>query len=1054
MLVDTARVVLPKTAPEPCELDQPPWKFENPKPGARWRSGAKDKRDRVRSSYNFDQTKGYEGEGPPPGRLADGKSRVCFQCRKSGHMARECKSICARCGELPCICSKCKKCGKKGHATQRCRAAIARVSENIVASLVGLPAEQAADIAEAAGDVYLDIKHPDPRNLSEEDTREGDNLTDMVPSTGPPSGVFESKERGVMPTSGGGGGPPPPPPPPAVALGFGQWPHDFYYRDGKDEERRAIYDKLFASAKADWMVRSFTSPVDQHIVQNKLFTMQNGAKLYLLVDDPIRVCSFIYVRGMEAARDQRYWQGRRVASSMGGMLAALWALLTFHVVPALAPKLHRDPVKTVAVLESYRPWSAIFLVWWQLLLWMLLAFMRVVLFAVCEEYIKYLSFVLLMEVEGLWAGVGLGVLMTLSISVVETRLAPRKFRFLDRLMLHGLFVAFSVLFHVYHPTWKWWAVGVLPHATWNMVVLVLVGDADYLMDIFHTLYGDGEDTLTDICLEHLNTKPITVGEDFRLLRLGDSCRAKFGSRRLFGVDGYCAMVYRSCTHNERISLEGRVGKQLFYEVPDCKRDHADVGIRPQREWRKLQRRVIPVFQRLIPRVFAPMPYEAWCRTFPPAKRDYFLKFLKEVLQPRFRISAAIAKDRFGRLRKGIVETVSSVAKCFIKRELAVYPVEEFSDLVFKDPRWISGCPPELTAYLGPWVRQLAKNVHSSLKPREEGAGYTLADILVGRQIVYTCGMTCESIGEAFARAMHTVGKAMDPDDEILIVEDDQSRFDLHLKEGPFTFLNQCYDHFLGRKKGSALRRTKDPCRGVSCNGTSYEVAWTMRSGWPDTSVGDTLVNAAMKYGAHGIGELWLSIICGDDSITVTTRKALSRAGGVAGLHRAYRLYGMDVEIFIRDHPLDAEFCSSVFMPCGKLADGVDNYVLFPKPGKVFARMGWDMVNRPPAVRKQWLRAIAETIATYGHYDPILSAFAQNLLGKTRGVVALDLPRNEFQRQYSLTRDSEEMDFFRFYAHRYGFSEAHCLALRTYLCGCPLGALSNALLDAVVERDVL
>jgi len=224
-------------------------------------------------------------------------------------------------------------------------------------------------------------------------------------------------------------------------------------------------------------------------------------------------------------------------------------------------------------------------------------------------------------------------------------------------------------------------------------------------------------------------------------------------------------------------------------------------------------------------------------------------------------------------------------------------------------------------------------------------------------------MSANAIGDAYAKAIECIEREMDEDDSLVFIEDDQSRFDLHLLEGPFSLLHGVYRQFLPRKVAALLKRGKS--RGVSCLGTKYSVDYTMQSGWPDTSCGDTLVNAAMKYHIHGVGNLWISIICGDDSVTVTTAKSLSSLGGEAGLLRQYADFGMEVEIKTSNHPLDVEFCSGRFFP------HYGSYVLMPKTGKLLAKMCWDAVQRNPVHRVEWLRGVAQTLVTYGRVDPFL-----------------------------------------------------------------------------------
>lgn len=264
------------------------------------------------------------------------------------------------------------------------------------------------------------------------------------------------------------------------------------------------------------------------------------------------------------------------------------------------------------------------------------------------------------------------------------------------------------------------------------------------------------------------------------------------------------------------------------------------------------------------------------------------------------------------------------------------------------------------------MRKFAHRIRDCLAPSSNDHTHRLK-----KQIYYTCGRNAQEIGDALAQAIKQVTASMDFDDHLVFIEDDESRFDLHLTEGPFRLLDYLYSKFLPRKVRQLLRRTRNS-RGVTHLGTKYSVPFTMQSGWPDTSVGDTLVNAAMKGDIHGWGRNWVSIICGDDSVTVTTAKELERLGGAEGLKRSYTNFGMEVEILVRESVADVEFCSARFYPTQH------TFIMMPKPGKILSKICWDMEVRGKANRIVWLRSVACTLDLYGKVDPCIAALARVL----------------------------------------------------------------------------
>jgi len=193
----------------------------------------------------------------------------------------------------------------------------------------------------------------------------------------------------------------------------------------------------------------------------------------------------------------------------------------------------------------------------------------------------------------------------------------------------------------------------------------------------------------------------------------------------------------------------------------------------------------------------------------------------------------------------------------------------------------------------------------------------------------------------------------------------------------------------------------------------------MQSGWPDTSLGDTLVNAAMKTYIHGSGKPWISIVNGDDSVTVTLEGVIP----VGKLVKQYADLGMEVEVKYRTSPLDVEFCSANFRPVG------DTYVLMANTGRILSKLGWDMVDRNPVKQRRWLRAIADTLACYGHYDPVLEAVARACLRSAGKVEPLKLKFNEFAKWFDLKHPKpQDADVFAYYHWRYGLmpTEVHAL----------------------------
>lgn len=500
------------------------------------------------------------------------------------------------------------------------------------------------------------------------------------------------------------------------------------------------------------------------------------------------------------------------------------------------------------------------------------------------------------------------------------------FRALLRLSLHFLLGQVAVL-----------RTALAIHLSWNICSRVFRWQTH--LDVFDDFSDPFSKVLSDVCVAQFGLKCTKTQSGFKQEPGDQKCEPHFGVRRFWGFSFSVPTVFRSCTCNEQVAITGRVGKELPMH------NNAATIMSVRNKWAHTTERLSPYLLRKLKRVRRPVHLQKWLSSYPPRRRADFQR--------------AIDREQ---------DVVQQRAKSFIKREIAPKYIH---NLRFKDPRFIQGCPVELSLLTGPWLRKLAKNTREGLNGGLfTGETLTQASILSGNHIGYTCGLNANEIGHMYGCAIDTIAEMVGPDN-VVIIEDDQSRFDLHLTQGPFMYLDALYTQLLPTRVACALRRGMS--RGVSCFGTKYQIPYTMQSGWPDTSIGDTLVNAAMKLEIHGIGRPWFSIICGDDSVTITSVGELERIGGVDVLVHRYSEYGMEVEAKVSHHPLDVEFCSGRFYP---LVDG--SYVLMPKPGRFLAKIFCDTVDRKKVDQDLWVRSVVDVVANYGLVDPLCAALAQSI----------------------------------------------------------------------------
>jgi len=466
-------------------------------------------------------------------------------------------------------------------------------------------------------------------------------------------------------------------------------------------------------------------------------------------------------------------------------------------------------------------------------------------------------------------------------------------------------------------------------------------------------------------------------------------------KQFFGVKGITANIYSSCIHNEGHSVRGRVMKWI------PQHDYPNLVIKM---WDLAMHIHFDRFARHVRAVNLPMSEEEWINKLDPAKKRMY----KEIAA-NFEMQIVRRPDYYD--KKPIDDAPHDIGSCFIKREFALRPDDSAEP--YKDPRQIQGAPPQLILRTGRFVKALALNVAAGYTPGDRDNHFAVPNLIAEQKhLIYTSGLTGEQIGKAYAECLGAI-RAMKrlPGDRVVILEDDQSRFDMHMTFGPFNFLREFYRSKLPRRVASLLTR-KDTIKGRTHLGSKFKVIRQMQSGWPDTSLGDTLVNGFMKFYIHGPGRPWVTILSGDDSVTVTLQSEIDALGGVEGIIYRYALFGMEVEAKIHCDPLKVEFCSSSFRPSDS-----HGYILMPRTGKLIARIGHDFELRSPERQREQLASIGHTLRHYGAYDPLFDAMGKELMQFGPG--KLDL--TEFQIRLEGNAKVSDYDIYTFYDHRYNLN---------------------------------
>jgi hypothetical protein len=513
----------------------------------------------------------------------------------------------------------------------------------------------------------------------------------------------------------------------------------------------------------------------------------------------------------------------------------------------------------------------------------------------------------------------------------------------------------------------------------------------------------------DVCCDDHGVKADVVQPAFQVTWGEPECKPKFGARmhwfiRCYDSTCYLATVFRQCIHNEIISIKARVGKLLPQHAP------AVVPI-VTATWLNCENIVLPHMLALIDAVVHPTRWLKWVRRFEPRKREMLNRIYYQGSYGYSNCADSFIKREVAIKR---AEAVYHTLKTPLYRMDVMFQVAQVvGDVLIKAPRWIQGCKPDLSVDVGPFCHKLAKHVRRGLSPGDEDNPfyYTPAQIRSGKQVVYTCGMNAEQVGAAYRGAIDVISGMCEPGERVVVIEDDQSKFDEHITRAAFHFAERFYGAKLPSDVARKLRR--DISRGISKLGTRYRVPYTVQSGVPDTSIIDSIINAAMKYFIHQIGRKWISLILGDDSVTVTTDWEINFLGGILAMQAIYANFGMEVEIQLRLDPCDAEFCSGRFYPVG------DTFVLMPKIGKLLAKLAADMKDRNGPNQLAWLRGISMTLSEFGRVDPLCKTLALSIFrftGRGRVIRERDNPYKYPVTQHHVVTEANVDDYYdRFYS---------------------------------------
>jgi hypothetical protein len=315
---------------------------------------------------------------------------------------------------------------------------------------------------------------------------------------------------------------------------------------------------------------------------------------------------------------------------------------------------------------------------------------------------------------------------------------------------------------------------------------------------------------------------------------------------------------------------------------------------------------------------------------------------------------------------------------------------------------------------------------------------------VENDICYTSGLTAEQIGS---------WRGQFGDRPVTLLECDESRYDAHQGEGAFLNQYSCYlrcgiNQYY--QAGEAIQSMRS-ITGYSRKQLKYRVPYTMTSGSPTTSVGNTINNATtLKFAIDTTypGLRYKMIVHGDDSLVVfegLLSKELQEKL-LEGIKDLKHRLGFKTKAKFTTAWYDVEYCSSLFWPCDN-----GSYVLGPKLGKRLPKLGFSINRLSPGEVKGMLIALKIEC----QHIPVIRLYAERNLRYLKDVNKVDYvdPRKIYK-SLATTRHRVDRDTEYFFLMRYGVTVEEAEKAYEKCCGSTIKSMDNyGFIDLFSERDL-
>lgn len=394
----------------------------------------------------------------------------------------------------------------------------------------------------------------------------------------------------------------------------------------------------------------------------------------------------------------------------------------------------------------------------------------------------------------------------------------------------------------------------------------------------------------------------------------------------------------------------------------------------------------------------PKSFIEWSNHFPLAKRNLLHRGRASLKQ------LGLRKKNFTR-------------KTFIKRELLL-KAGLFGPVDYA-PRVIQAVSPEANCALGPCIssyQEYLKTVWNTDFP-----------------ILFGCGLNSEQLGQWMSK-LQTEGKVMLEDDFTLY----DSTISTHLLDVERTVYN-----WMGMRRHYNAVKTMDAqfqTKGYTAMGLKYEVEGTRKSGDPNTTLGNSIINALshlfVLHQARGgrLTELMLEckiLVGGDDNLMVIPEDI--NVDWVAKLAEL----GLVSKMVTREDKEQLTFFSSRGYPS---SSGV---VFAPKLGKFLAKVGWNLDNYPD--EQMWWKDVRAGWVNTLHHVPIARVLVEGLQQSNIKVQDWELKAK--------TQNDVTAETWAFFEKVYQLNQTEILEIEHQLRSTPVpGIMHHPALERVFDAD--